>query len=497
MSNVRGHKKAASLAGLAAGAELTTGGGNVLTSEYHKRQAFVIGTPSRVVPHSQDAGLTNSLLPPSKASGADPVVHPDRCGVGGPARGVGGQGVKVIGMGLRRRGQCDGSPLVQRRGNGDAAGLGTCTKLPTPPLPAPPIESKRRRYVLLDAAARLLPDARVADCSRFTQSGGDAVTVHGGEGRGWYSGLAVCGDVWTCPVCSVRILTRRRGELEAGLTAARKRGWSVLLLTVTVRHHAGEGLPDVLRALREAWTKTRSGAPWSRFAAAHGVVGSVTALEVTHGGEGWHPHRHILLFLDHVVSKAEREDMRAWLSERFGTMAARCGRYASPDYGVDLRANGAAVSYVSKLDAELTASESKAGSGSTPFALLAKAATGDAVAARLFTHYAGAMRGAQRLRWSRGLRELLGVDVLEDAEAASEDPDQDQGAAGPLAVLSRDQWARVVRAGKRGELLTVAAFGSRQVVWQYLSILGVQRGSWNDDREAAADQVGEVGNECA
>jgi len=91
----------------------------------------------------------------------------------------------------------------------------------------------------------------------------------------------------------------------------------------------------------------------------------------------------------------------------------------------------------------------------------------------------------------------LGVDVLEDAEAASEDPDQDQGAAGPLAVLSRDQWARVVRAGKRGELLTVAAFGSRQVVWQYLSILGVQRGSWNDDREAAADQVGEVGNECA
>ena len=135
MSNVRGHKKAASLAGLAAGAELTTGGGNVLTSEYHKRQAFAIGTPSRVVPHSQDAGLTNSLLPPSKASGADPVVHPDRCGVGGPARGVGGQGVKVIGMGLRRRGQCDGSPLVQRRGNGDAAGLGTCTKLPTPPPP--------------------------------------------------------------------------------------------------------------------------------------------------------------------------------------------------------------------------------------------------------------------------------------------------------------------------------------------------------------------------
>lgn len=371
--------------------------------------------------------------------------------------------------------------------------LGISTKLPTPPLADDPGAARRRRYDTLDVAQQTLPGERVGSCSRYAVPGDDAVTVNHNPTAhtAHFSGVSVCGDVWRCPVCSARIMAERRGELQAALDEARRRGWSVVLVTVTLRHSPGDALTDLLGDLGEAWTRTRSGAPWVRLKDRHGVVGDVVALEVKHGGAGWHPHKHAAMFLDHVPDADELGALQDAIGARFRAMAAKVGRYVSQSWGVDVRGHRDAMRYISKLDAELTSAEYKTRGGVTPFAILAAAGRGDRRALALWLEYADAIKGRQKLRWSRGLRDLLGVGELSDQEAA-ELPEDADAAPVVLAVLDPHQWFEVVRRGRRGELLQVAAAtGSRAAVWAYLThVCGVTYGPWNREREQAAVALG-------
>lgn len=293
---------------------------------------------------------------------------------------------------------------------------------------------RARRYALQSVVRDILPNSRTAKCHR-TRAPRQEVQVWIGtsgasSGKAFYKGLFVCGSLWTCPVCAAKISERRRLELSEALKNAKEQGLSVYLLTQTIRHGTGDslsgGLAGIASAEKRLWT-TRSGmAAKARL----GVVGTIKTTEVTWGAaNGWHPHKHTLLFLKAPISPAV---IHAELAPLWIDACVKSGLPSpSLDRGFTVQDGSFADKYVSKwgLESEMTKGHSKIAKngGLTPFALLEDVLeTGDDRPYWLFKEYAFAFKGKRQLVWSRGLRALLLPEIEEatDAELAeSEDLD--------------------------------------------------------------------------
>lgn len=388
--------------------------------------------------------------------------------------------------------------------NGQGVPLGITTELASPPagelvewagaaVAGQVAERRMGRYRLQNAAVKLLPGARVAGCMRSLLPGRASVAVmhSAAVGRAHFKGLMTCGSAWVCPVCASKISERRRVELSDALD--RNSELTPVLVTFTLAHDRGDRLAELVDFLNDGLRRARSGAPWGRLRRRFGLVGSVSALEVTWGqAAGWHPHRHLLMFSTLRADGIDAEDLRARLTDRFGRMVARRGRYVSAIYGVDVRlGDGAVGNYLAKerwgLGAEVTkAGVKKARSGYSPWELLECYSKGAAWAGRLFVEYAAAMRGRSQLRWSAGLRDRLGVGVeVSDQELAEEERE-------PAIEVARLTWAEfkeLVRQGRRAQLLAVADSGRADWVDVYLVAWGI-RGV------PALETVGGGENEC-
>ena len=220
---------------------------------------------------------------------------------------------------------------------------------------------------------------------------------------------------------------------------------------------------------------------------AMGRVGHIRAWEVTHGrlrerSNGWHPHFHILLFLDRPLfdlSSAEDRVFRVWHN------ACRLAGLPLPSrrYGVTLQDGSKAAEYVAKmgledprgvwgLDAEMTKGHIKhSKDGETPFDLLrAVLRDGDRHGAALFREFAFAFKGKRQLAWSRGLRERFDLDAITDEElAAAQESD-----ALLLAQIAPEDWKLVLASDSRGELIELARSGSWEPVERLLQSLRVE-----------------------
>ncbi len=87
--------------------------------------------------------------------------------------------------------------------------------------------------------------------------------------------------------------------------------------------------------------------------------------------------------------------------------------------------------------------------------------------AALWREYLAAFAGTSQLRWSRKLRERLGLEVeRSDAEVAGEQAED--GVL--LASLYLDEWRAVWAAGKVVALLDAAASGDAAAVWQVVEV---------------------------
>ena len=80
-----------------------------------------------------------------------------------------------------------------------------------------------------------------------------------GHRRAGFSGLATCGSVWLCPVCAAKIAAGRADELSTVLGNAKKLGYQVAMVTLTVRHKATDPLEDVWGAVSRGWNRVTSG----------------------------------------------------------------------------------------------------------------------------------------------------------------------------------------------------------------------------------------------
>jgi len=348
-----------------------------------------------------------------------------------------------------------------------------------------PVAVRLERFALQSVARLIIPKSRTAKCLRLRQGKGGRLVSSSTEiegipiyrslahGCASYGGLQTCASVWNCSLCSAKISERRRVELKAAMATWEAQGGSVALLTFTHGHTVGDRLADLVQGEQKAITRFFGCRQGVELMAALGRFGHVRAWEVTHGrkrerNNGWHPHFHILLFLEtshDELSWAEDWAFRVWLN------ACRLSGLPLPSrlHGVKLEDGAKAARYVAKMgledaraslwgmDHEMTKGHSKrAKDGETPFDFLRSClACDDPEGWRLFAEYAGVFHGKRQLVWSRGLRERLGVQAVTDEELAASHEDD----AEILGRLSDQEWRLVLRFDLRGELLELARRG--------------------------------------
>jgi protein-disulfide isomerase-like protein with CxxC motif len=369
------------------------------------------------------------------------------------------------------------------------------------------------RFTLFAAAKELTPydehgeRSRVWHCLRTPRR--DVTTIgvwHQPRTKsGTISGTQTCGSVWGCPVCAAKIAERRCQEVAAGIAAHRAAGGVVLAVALTFRHERGDELADILRRFLAALRAMQSGAPWVRFRKDWGVNGVIRSIECTWGlVNGYHPHAHFLFFIDpprtldrmtgELIPVADwSPDVSGFhdaIYDRWQMVAERHGFTMSDEYGVKVQTTATfdavvVAEYVAKhgheperrrwsAAHEVTKGHVKRGKPGrlTPWDFLRRfvaAQTLDersAWAAR-WREYLAAFRGMAQLRWSRKLRERLGLEVeRSDAEVAAEQAED--GVL--LALLYLDQWRAVWQAGKVADLLDAAGTGDKAAVWAVVAV---------------------------
>lgn len=325
-------------------------------------------------------------------------------------------------------------------------------------------ELRDEAWRLQDVLRGITQDRAARDCNHAPVGGGATLVAGGGGAR--YTGLATCGKIHLCPVCSGRIRSARADQMQAYVEAWEMAGGGVVLMTLTLRHYQRHGLQDLVKLQHAAWSRAfgaKAGKMWVRLKKAFGIVGYARAWEVTHGANGWHPHWHVLVFVDKPWSTERAEEFRTAVYARWASGVKREGGYEpSLERGVrvDVPNGGddsvAMARYLVKtnegvswrLGAEVTRADAKKGRNGrrTPFEILA--ATVDesrteaqrAADVRLWHEYESASHGVRALWWSTKIRDELAklteVDERTDAEIAA-DVEED---AAPIAVVPSATW---------------------------------------------------------
>jgi hypothetical protein len=222
------------------------------------------------------------------------------------------------------------------------------------------------------------------------------------------------------------------------------------MITLTVRHRRGMALADLRGVEQDAWRNVRQGAPWARLKKRHGILGTITAPEVTWSREfGWHFHMHIAVPC--LTTPEGALEVGAWIIDRYIRYIRQAG-YDALSQGQDVtlpRSPGDAAKYLAKgvkgnqdISWEIAGAANKRARGESlhPFDIL-EASPGDARMADLFREYAVAMKGARSCVISAALAKKLGLDEADDIE----EPAVEQQDETPIGELPANVWNGVMR----------------------------------------------------
>lgn len=282
---------------------------------------------------------------------------------------------------------------------------------------------------------------RVRSCGRWSILPTGMVGVRKTAEAVGYSGLASCGSVWACPRCSARIMAVRRLELGVLVSMAAAEGLTVAFGTVTLRHRAGQPLSQLWDAVTKGYRGVTNATKVKRMRKSLGRIGYVRALEVTHGGNGWHPHIHTIQLFDGDVSQEQLDELRdaefaVWKRQAVnrGLGAPMKKRYelrkvtdASVEFS-DYFAKGVYDPSVARsaksVGFEMTGSQTKTGrkNSRTPWQVLEDfTKTGDLDDWDIWEEYERGSKGKRALVWSPGLKNRFGIGEVDDETIAEEE----------------------------------------------------------------------------
>jgi hypothetical protein len=249
------------------------------------------------------------------------------------------------------------------------------------------------------------------------------------------SGVEHCASIACCPTCAPVIRAERANVISAITMEQQANGLVPVMVTFTLRHRVTDRLRSNLDILLEAYRRFSRGAPWKRFKERMGIAGSIRALEVTVGQNGWHPHLHVLYYVSKEGARAMRDpDALQWVATRWGTtVVAEGGRLPSDGRGTNVQVGDVTgeilARYVSKmqdnpkhhaLSVEMARADLKNGRNLrslNPFALLDPASwkypgMAEWKAAKLWIEYSRAMHGRRVMSISKSLHTTFQSRIL-------------------------------------------------------------------------------------
>lgn len=284
--------------------------------------------------------------------------------------------------------------------------------------------------------------------------------------RAFYSGLAVCGSVWDCPVCSARILQKRREEISLAVDWAYKNGFKVVMVTLTTPHYSFQTCSDLLTSFSKALTYLKTGKSWDNYKKSVDWQGSIRGLETLFGANGWHNHTHELWL---VSKNLDSDVLKNKILERWFKACNRQGlipsgkKKAFMQHSVDVVDNASASDYLAKhddkknlswgVDKELTSPLSKASKDLLhPFQLAYMHSRGFSKFGDLFAEYSRAFKGKSSVFWSRGLKKKIGI-VEKDDEALAK---QETEKIDLLISVEHFAWVEIKNRRARSLILDIA-----------------------------------------
>ena len=330
---------------------------------------------------------------------------------------------------------------------------------------------ERAGEILFDPKKLFKKQERVCHCGKFCidPEEGVSVEIDASTGEAKYKNLIKCGSVWLCPDCSYKISQQRKTELAEALKACRDKGLHVAMLTLTVPHYLGDELKALLKKMSKAkhalWTNRNSR---EYLADQFPMKGHITATEVKYSdNNGFHPHFHILCFLDKQYSQ---EDLKTIESELYEFWAEKCVKagLGKPNRknGLDLKMGSnnedVLADYISKwgMASEMTQAHLKVGkknlSSLTMWEVLDLASMEKSAKDKysyIFKTYAKAFKGRRQLFWSKGLKELLKVEIKEDEEIANQEEENTESQN--VMYLNFEDWWIVCYYKVRAEFLNL------------------------------------------
>jgi hypothetical protein len=335
------------------------------------------------------------------------------------------------------------------------------------------------RFALQRAAYELIPQERIKICLRYHKPNTAVITVnrHKTAKKAYFGGLMTCGSVWQCPLCAQRISEHRRAELERGVL-----NWTggIFMVTYTASHKLHTPLKEILETVKEGARSFKSGEKFQTIKNAAALRGTVKALEVTYGANGWHPHIHEIWFVDVPLNKIELDVVEMALRKHWQQVLGRKGWLASIEHGIKVSDDKFDLArYVAKfghepkmtmdqwknqwsLVKEVTkqvVKKSRTREGRTPTQLLVDYIQDDFEAGERWREYALTFKGSKQLTWSNGLRDLLKIgEEVGDAEITDELPEDTL----IYATFSLDQWKAILRHDARAEILHRAEWMSQE-----------------------------------
>lgn len=294
--------------------------------------------------------------------------------------------------------------------------------------PGPKASRRETLYRRRDYSQRLSQLSTHAKCGN-TAIGPVLFAVK--DGRSFVRGIATCGSVWVCSVCSTKVLSIRRAEVAEAMRLSQVRGYSTYMGTFTIPHSVEEPLLDRLQVLSRAWTAFGSGAASEKLRKKMGIVGYIRVLEITRGDSGWHPHIHVLWLSNKLLSDTDVTEWQQMNLHRWQDFLAKNDRPASAaahhlqrmdstedaaGYITKQFDNGSAIAETLTRTATVEADKAK-----TAWDILDACITGrDPKDEALWREYVAGTRGRKYMTWSRNLRKDLGLQEDANDEALAE-----------------------------------------------------------------------------
>jgi len=345
----------------------------------------------------------------------------------------------------------------------------------------PPL--RERRYELRRLLWEVSELRRLRGCGRGRRA--DFVGVRHSEGHGaGFSGLVTCGSIWSCPVCSAKIMARRSLELGVGLLTWENSGGNLVMGTLTMRHNRGTRLAEEFGALNDGWKSIITSKVWKKWLKRLGSPGLVRVVEVTFGSNGWHVHLHFVLLVQGGLSSDVLDAFSNWLTAKWIRVLELVGMPGALAQGQDIhlvdgvRAASELGEYLAKstaygaaesLGRELMGTwtkDARSVHSTAPAWRIAEefGETGEADLLALWGEYERGTKGRRQTTWTRGLRALLGVGAEQTDEEIAEEVQGDEDLVritpeGWLTVLRmREPSCRILQAVEEGGLRGLVAY---------------------------------------